>query len=103
MHLVCTCTFSLSFIIDCYSLLLERAASLMGQCALLVALQWTISIMFIVFLVTLVENKLSLSLSLSLSVYRHFRIVALRSVYDKRLCASYFILIIFFLLIQTRG
>jgi len=61
---------SLSFIIDCYSVLLQWAASLMGQCALLVALHWTITIMFIVFLVTLVENKLSLSLSLSLLFYK---------------------------------
>jgi len=62
MHLACTCLFSLSFIIDCYSVLLQWAASLMGQCALLVAHHWTISIMFTVFLVTLyVENKLYLS------------------------------------------
>jgi len=63
MHLVCTCTFSLSFIIDCYSVLLQWAASLMGQCALLVAIHWTISIKFIVFLShCMVENKLSLYL-----------------------------------------
>jgi len=57
MHPVCTWTFSLSFIIDYYSVLLQWTASLMGQCALLVALHWTISIMFIVFLVTLYGGK----------------------------------------------
>jgi len=66
MQLVSTCTSSLNFIIDCYSALLQWAASLMGQCALLVARHWTISIMVIVFLShCMVENKLSLSHSLA--------------------------------------